>query len=165
SEHRVETVLYGDGSRPGLFEEADGGTLLLDELGELGNAVQAKLLTALADSTEDGTSHPRQYDVRLIASTVHDVHQLVHAGRFRGDLYSRLAGYVAELPPLRARREDLGLLCRSFIRSMQQDGRPTRITTNAFRRVLGRAWPFNVRQLAQTLTTASLLASGDGTIT
>jgi hypothetical protein len=167
SETRVEALLFGGKGRPGLFEEANGGTLMLDELGELSPPVQAKLLSALIEgrAARVGEDAARNFDVRLVASTLHDLNQMVEAGSFRPDLYSRLAGFVAELPPLRARREDLGLLCRTFVRLLQREGRPTRITSNAFRRILGRAWPFNVRQLTQTLTTASLLASGDGTIT
>jgi len=165
SEHRVESLLFGDGERPGLFEQADGGTLMLDELGELSNAVQSKLLSVLTDSRAATGPGKDAFDVRLIATTLQDLGQRVEAGGFRPDLYSRLAGFVAELPPVRARREDLGLLCRTFIANLQRDGRPTRLTSNAFRRILGRAWPFNVRQLTQTMTTASLLASGDGTIT
>lgn len=165
SENRVEALLFGDGDRPGLFEQADGGTLMLDELGELSSAVQSKLLSVLTDSRATTGTGRDAFDVRLVATTLQDLGQRVEAGGFRPDLYSRLAGFVAELPPLRARREDLGLLCRTFIANLQRDGRPTRLTSNAFRRILGRAWPFNVRQLTQTMTTASLLASGDGTIT
>lgn len=167
SEHRVETLLFGDSGQPGLFEQANDGTLMLDELAELSPAVQAKLLLALTEgrAARVGEQDSRCFDVRLIASTLHDLSRMVESGSFRPDLYSRLAGFVAELPPLRARREDVGLLCRTFVTSLQQAGRPTRITSNAFRRILARAWPFNVRQLTQTLTTASLLASGDGTIT
>ena len=167
SENRVEALLFGEGDRPGLFEQADGGTLMLDELGELSGPVQSKLLSVLTDSRSGGATGPGRgkLDVRIVASTLQDLSQRVEAGDFRPDLYSRLAGFVAELPPVRARREDLGLLCRAFIQNLQRDGRPTRLTSNAFRRILGRAWPFNVRQLTQTMTTASLLASGDGTIT
>ncbi len=165
SEHRVEALLFGDNERPGLFEQADGGTLMLDELGELAGPVQSKLLAVLTDSRASTGSKRGALDVRLIASTLQDLSQRVESGDFRPDLYSRVAGFVAELPPVRARREDLGLLCRTFIQNLQREGRPTRLTSNAFRRILGRAWPFNVRQLTQTMTTASLLASGDGTIT
>lgn len=165
SENRVESLLFGEGDRPGLFAEADGGSLMLDELGALSNAVQSKLLTALTDGHASGAREGDSFDVRLISSTLQDLGQRVENGSFRPDLYSRLAGFVAEIPPVRARREDLGLLCRTFVRALQRDGRPTRLTSNAFRRILGRAWPFNVRQLTQTITTTSLLASGDGTIT
>ena len=167
SEARVENALFGDTKSPGLFEQATGGTLMLDELGELSPSVQSKLLSALTEgrAARVGEKDARSFDVRLIASTLHDLSASVDAGTFRPDLYSRLAGFVAELPPLRSRREDLGLLCRHFVGQLQKEGRPSRITSNAFRRILSRAWPFNVRQLNQALATAGLLASGDGTIT
>lgn len=167
SADRVEAVLFGGPNHSGLFEQADRGTLMLDELGELSQLVQGKLLSALAEgrAARAGEQDKRRFDVRLICATQHDLTRMVDTGSFRGDLYSRLAGYVAELPPLRARREDIGLLTRRFVEELHREGRPVRITSNAFRRMMMRAWPFNVRQLWQTLTTASLLASGDGTIT
>jgi transcriptional regulator with PAS, ATPase and Fis domain len=167
SEDRVESLLFGGPEGPGLFEHAEGGTLLLDELGELSPAVQNKLRSALTEgrAARVGEHTTRRFDVRLVASTIRDLNHMVENGSFRPDLYSRIAGFVAELPPLRARREDLGLLCHTFVGALQRGGRPTRLTTNAFRRILGWVWPFNVRQLSQTLTTVSLLASGDGTIT
>ena len=168
SPDRVEGVLFGGPTAGrGLFEQANGGTLLLEELGELSPSVQGKLLSALADgrAAPVGGEESRTFDVRLICSTMHDLPRMVEEGRFRSDLYSRLAGYVAELPPLRARREDMGLLCKHLMAKMAEDGRPVRLTTNAFRRMLIRPWAFNIRQLAQTLTTTSLLSSGDGTIT
>jgi len=167
SESRLELALFGEDGRPGLFEEADGGTLLLDELGELSPSVQAKLLVALIEgrASRKGEAATRTFDVRLVASTLHDLQRLVEDGRFRPDLFSRLSGFVAELPPLRSRREDIGMLARAFVQDMQREGRPTRLTSNAFRRLLRGAWPFNVRQLRQSLNTAALLASGDGTIT
>ncbi len=167
SPDRVEAVLFGDDKSPGLFEKADRGTLMLDEMGELSQLVQGKLLSALSEgrAARVGEQDARRFDVRLLCGTMHDLGRMVESGRFRADLYSRLAGYVAELPPVRARREDLGLLVRRIITDLHGEGRRVRVTTNAFRRVLLRAWPFNVRQLRQTLTTASLLTSGDGTIT
>jgi transcriptional regulator with PAS, ATPase and Fis domain len=167
SETRVESALFGEDGKPGLFEEADGGTLLLDELGELSASVQGKLLVALTEgrATRRGEQSARSFDVRLIASTLHDLQRMVESGRFRPDLFSRLSGFVAELPPLRSRREDIGMLVRAFVQELQREGRPTRLTSNAFRRLLRCAWPFNVRQLRQTLGTAALLASGDGTLT
>ena len=104
SEHRVETLLFGDGERPGLFEQADGGTLMLDELGELSSAVQSKLLSVLTDSRAATGPGRSAFDVRLVATTLQDLGQRVESGGFRPDLYSRLAGFVAELPPLRAER-------------------------------------------------------------
>ncbi|MBX7083515.1 MAG: sigma 54-interacting transcriptional regulator [Nannocystaceae bacterium] len=168
SDARLEQVLFGEPGRRGLFEEADGGTLFLDELAELSGRVQAKLLVALTEGRAGRVgeeSMPRSFDVRIVASTLHDLSRMVEDGRFRPDLYSRIAGFVAELPPLRSRREDMGLLVRAFVQDLQREGRPTRITSNAFRRLLRGAWPFNVRQLRQTLSTAALLASGDGTLT
>jgi DNA-binding NtrC family response regulator len=164
---RVEEVLFGGTDRPGLFEQANGGTLLLEELGELSTAVQGKLLSALTEgrAARVGEKESRSFDVRLICSTMHDLARMVEDGHFRADLFSRLAGYVAELPPLRARREDMGLLCRTLITKLAREGRAVRLTTNAFRRMLLRAWPFNIRQVEQTLATTSLLSSGDGTIT
>jgi transcriptional regulator with PAS, ATPase and Fis domain len=167
SEDRVETLLFGNAEVPGLFEQANGGTLMLDELAELSPPVQNKLRSALTEgrAARVGEETKRAFDVRLVASTLRDLSQMVESGAFRPDLYSRLAGFVAELPPLRGRREDLGLLCRACMEVLHREGRPTRLTTNAFRRILGRAWPFNVRQLEQSINTVSLLASGDGTIT
>ena len=168
SEARLEQVLFGEHGRPGLFEEANGGTLFLDELAELSPRVQAKLLVALTEGRAGRVGDEltqRSFDVRIIASTLQDLSRMVEEGRFRPELYSRIAGFVAELPPLRSRREDLGLLVRAFVQDLQREGRPTRITSNAFRRLLRCAWPFNVRQLRQTLSTAALLASGDGTLT
>lgn len=167
SPDRVEEVLFGGDGTAGLFEKADRGTLMLDELGELSQLVQGKLLSALSEgrAARVGEDDERSFDVRLVCGTLHDLAHMVDEGGFRSDLYSRLAGYVAELPPLRSRGEDLGLLVRRVILELHGEGRPIRITTNAFRRILVRPWPFNVRQLRQTLTTASLLASGDGTIT
>ncbi|MCH9681842.1 MAG: sigma 54-interacting transcriptional regulator, partial [Deltaproteobacteria bacterium] len=149
SDHRVEEVLFGGASTPGLFEQANNGTLMLDELGELSPTVQGKLLSALTEgrAARVGEQDTRSFDVRLVCATLHDLSRMVESGRFRADLYSRLAGFVGELPPLRARREDLGLLTRAVIRDLQREGRPVRITSNAFRRMLMRAWPFNIRQL------------------
>lgn len=169
SDDRVESVLFGGPDSPGLFEKADGGTLMLEELGELSPTVQGKLLSALTEGRAarvgDEEEDARRFDVRLVCATLHDLPRMVESGRFRADLYSRLAGFVAELPPLRARREDMGLLTRTIVHDLQREGRPVRITSNAFRRMLLRAWPFNIRQLRQSLATASLLSSGDGTIT
>ena len=164
SENRVESLLFGQQGKPGLLSEARGGTLMLDELSELSPSVQSKLRSALTDGqVGDGASD--ELDVRLIATSLRALGPMVESGQFRPDLYSRLNGFVAELPPLRARREDMGLLCRGLVQALQREGRPTRLTANAFRRVLSRAWPFNVRQLRQATNTAALLASGDGTIT
>lgn len=154
SEARLEARLFGTPGQPGLIEEARGGTLLLDEVGDLSLDAQTKLRTALSDPEGVGSSN-----VRPIAASIRDLSAMVEQGSFLPDLYSRLAGYVADVPPLRQRREDLGLLCRRFLAF---DGRqdPRRMTTHAFRQVLARTWPFNVRQLIQTLSSAELIATG-----
>ena len=149
----------------GIFEQADDGTLFLDELGELTPTVQSKLLAALTERrvTRVGEPVSRHFDVRVICSTLQDVHGLVQAGRFRPDLYSRLAGYEAVLPPLRARREDLGVLTRHMTTARTRA--TSRVATRAFRRILSYGWPYNVRELKQTLATASILAGSGGEIT
>jgi len=171
---RVESLLFGhrrgafpgaEEDQPGLFEEADGGTLLMDDLGELSPEVQAKLLRAIDERQVNriGEDAPRRFDVRVICTTLHDVHAMVQSERFRPDLYARLAGFEVELPPLRDRRGDLGLLTRFLMRA--QGGDRTRLATRAFRRLLSHRWPFNVRELAQTLATATILAGEEGEIT
>lgn len=166
SDQRIDSILFGsaDEDRPGIFEQADGGTLFFDELGELSPVAQTKLHAALAEGRVQrvGGQTPRSFDVRVICSTLHDIRALVEAGKFRPDLYSRLAGFAATLPPLRRRREDLGVLTR--VASTSRANGQVRIATRAFRRILSHSWPFNVRELHQTLATASILAGTGGEI-
>jgi hypothetical protein len=163
SDERVDAILFGrSDDQPGLFEQAEGGTLFLDELGELSPAAQAKLHAALAEGRvmRVGDTQARNFDVRVICSTLHDVSAMVDAGKFRPDLYSRIAGFSATLPPLRQRREDLGVLTRV----VTSRNASIKIATRAFRRILLHSWPFNVRELHQTLGTASILAGQNGEI-
>jgi transcriptional regulator with PAS, ATPase and Fis domain len=173
SDVRVDAALLGykkgafpgaEEDQPGLFEAANGGTLFFDELGELSGTVQSKLLAALTESQTMrlGETQPRKFEVRTICASLHDVHSMVLGGTFRPDLYSRLAGFQAELPPLRSRREDLGVLTKALCRNR---GMPVRVSTRAFRRILAYDWPYNVRELEQTIATASILAGSDGEIT
>lgn len=173
SDERIDSILFGhkrgafpgaEEDRPGIFEQADKGTLFFDELGELSPAAQTKLHAALAEGRvmRVGEEQPRKFDVRVICSTLHEVRALVEAGKFRPDLYSRLAGFAATLPPLRRRREDLGVLTNAVYRS--RAGAQVKIATRAFRRILSHSWPFNVRELHQTLATASILAGTNGEI-
>jgi DNA-binding NtrC family response regulator len=164
SDERVDGILFGrSDEQPGIFEQAEGGTLFLDELGELSPAAQAKLHAALAEGRvmRVGEDQPRTFNVRVICSTLHDVALMVDAGKFRPDLYSRIAGFSATLPPLRQRREDLGVLTRVVTTSKAAT---IKIATRAFRRILSHSWPFNVRELHQTLGTASILAGTNGEI-
>jgi DNA-binding NtrC family response regulator len=173
SDERIDSILFGhrrgafpgaDEDRPGIFEQADQGTLFFDELGELSPSAQTKLHAALAEGRvmRVGEDQPRKFDVRVICSTLHEIRALVEAGKFRPDLYSRLAGFAATLPPLRRRREDLGVLTNAVYRS--RAGTQVKIATRAFRRILSHSWPFNVRELHQTLATASILAGTNGEI-
>jgi len=165
SEERLEARLFGEVGKPGLLEEAHRGTLLLDELSDLSLTAQAKLRTVLSERLGEG-EHGRQLacDVRLMATTRHDLARRVDSGAFRPDLYARLAGTVVELPPLRARREDMGLLVRALIERLERGGPSIHLTTNGYRRLLIAAWPFNIRQLAQTLRSAMLLSGAGGTV-
>ncbi len=173
SDEQADKILFGysksavpgaTSDHQGIFEQADDGTLFLDELGELSPTVQSKLLAALTERrvTRVGEPVSRHFDVRVICSTLQDVHALVQEGRFRPDLYSRLAGYEAVLPPLRARREDLGVLTRHMTAARTRA--TSRVATRAFRRILSYGWPYNVRELKQTLATASILAGSGGEI-
>lgn len=152
----VEARLFGHekgaftgavGARAGIFEEASGGTLLIDEIGDLDVALQAKLLRAV-ESREvqrlGGTQWLRA-DVRIIAATRRDLEREIQAGRFRDDLYYRLAVARIELPPLRRRRGDIALLARHFWTTLVKDG--TEPPDDFLERLGAYAWPGNVREL------------------
>jgi DNA-binding NtrC family response regulator len=149
----------------GLLESADGGTVLLDEIGELPPSVQAKLLRVLENGEVQrlGSLEPRRVDVRLIAATHRDLRQDIRTGRFRGDLYYRLNVAEISLPPLQRRREDIPYLTAAFIRSFaQRFGKPIVGLTLAAERLLNEApWEGNVRQLRNVLERACILADGE----
>jgi len=152
-------------NKAGLFEVADGGTVFLDEVGELPAAVQAKLLRVLEEGEVQrvGSLEPRKVDVRLIAATNRDLRAEVSAGRFRQDLYYRLNIVEIRLPPLRERREDVPYLTAAFIRSFSQRfAKPLVGLTPGAERMLGEArWDGNVRQLRNVIERACILAEGD----
>ena len=125
TESLVETELFGhekgaytgaDKARAGLFETADEGTLFLDEVAEMSQAAQAKLLRVLADGEFQrvGSNLTRRVDVRVIAATHRNLREYVQKGLFREDLYYRLAVVPIHLPPLRERKEDIGVLCQAL---------------------------------------------------
>jgi hypothetical protein len=153
-------LVMGEAGRPGLLQEATGGTVYVDELGALERDAQTKLgaLLSYADEDEGGRG-----DLRIVASSSRDLRELVDDGKFRADLYARLAHYETRLPPLRERREDLGLLVRAL--AARGRARPLKLETGAFRRILGHAWPFNVRELRQALGAVAALTDEDGVIT
>ena len=163
----VESELFGHvagaftgASKPseGLFVAAEGGTIFLDEIGEMPAAVQPKLLRALAtgEIRPVGGSRERRVDVRVVAATNRDLAAEVEAERFRGDLYARLAGWTIDVPPLRARREDVLRLATMFLR---RHDAPTVIEPDAAEALLLHRWPFNVRELEQLCGAAAVRAA------
>ncbi|EYF06095.1 sigma-54-dependent Fis family transcriptional regulator [Chondromyces apiculatus] len=150
--------------RPGLFEAAQGGTLLLDEVGELPVGVQAKLLRALQarEVRRLGENRVRPVDVRLVAATNRDLHVEVEAGRFRQDLYYRLKVIELRIPPLRERREDILPLARALLaQAGDRMKRPAlRLSPAAADRLVRHRWPGNVRELENAMERAAALAEG-----
>ncbi len=137
--------------RLGRFEQADGGTLFLDEIGEIDPATQVKLLRILSERTLErvGSNSPIKVDVRVVAATNKNLKELVAKGTFREDLYFRLNVVKVEMPPLRARREDVMLLANSFlIEFAKENDRPVKpLTDEAQELLLKYSWPGNVREL------------------
>ena len=147
--------------KPGLFEEADGGTLFLDEVGELPHGLQAKLLRALQESEirRVGDSTSIKIDVRLVAATLRDLAAEVKAGRFRDDLYYRLAVLPVPVPPLRDRPEDVPILVDHFTaRFAERHGKSARFEGDAVAALATRTWPGNVRELENVVERTLVLA-------
>jgi len=163
-EHLLESELFGfekgaftgaTSAKPGRFEQADGGTLVLDEIGELPLALQGKLLRAIQERTVDrlGGSRPIAVDVRIIALTNRDLATEVKEGRFREDLYYRLNVIPLRLPPLRERIADLNLLALHFAERYSRDNdRTTPKLAPSFQAALTRhPWPGNIRELENAI--------------
>ncbi len=170
----IESELYGHekGSftgaverRPGKFELAAGGTLFLDEIGELPLDLQAKLLRVLQEREIDrvGGTRPMPVDVRIVAATNADLGRSVEDGRFRRDLYYRLAVVPIGLPPLREREGDVVLLARHFVAKYgeQLKGRHLALAKDAEPLLLGHGWPGNVRELQNVVQRALLKLAGN----
>ncbi|HRF00649.1 MAG TPA: sigma-54 dependent transcriptional regulator [Pirellulaceae bacterium] len=151
--------------RPGRFETAHAGTLLLDEIGELSQAGQAALLRVLEEGlvTRVGGRAARPIDVRIVAATNRNPTERIASGDFRADLYYRLAGAAVVMPPLRERKEDLPLLTEHLLaRFAARERLPLRRPSpEAAARLVEHDWPGNVRELAGVLQQACCLASGD----
>jgi DNA-binding NtrC family response regulator len=148
-----------DRAKPGVFEAARGGILFLDEIGELPLAQQPVLLRVL-DSGQVrrlGTSRLRSVDVRVVAATNRNVLELVKRGRFRQDLYYRLAEGFVWLPPLRERADDIGLLLEHFLTRFPKTMAATTPPGNILRQLLSHRWPGNVRELRNTVRRAAAL--------
>jgi DNA-binding NtrC family response regulator len=150
--------------RAGCFELAEGGTLLLDEIGEMPMATQAKLLRVLEDRRlrRLGSKQEIAVNVRVLAATNRPPAEAVAAGQLRGDLYYRLNVFHLHLPPLREHKEDLPALCAALLRQLnQRHGRAvTEIAPEVLRQFAAYRWPGNVRELRNTLERAVILALG-----
>jgi DNA-binding NtrC family response regulator len=150
--------------RKGRFELADGSSIFLDEIGDLSPKAQVSLLRVLQarEFERVGGSRTLKVDVRVICATNRDLEVLMAQGRFRADLYYRLKGVMLELPPLRARLEDLPLLAQAFLdRLTAERGDPVRRLTDASLQLLARHdWPGNVRELENVVSTAAIFAEG-----
>jgi DNA-binding NtrC family response regulator len=173
-ESLCESELYGHvrgaftgavASRPGRFELARGGTVFLDEIANMSPAMQAKLLRVVQERevVPVGGSEPIRVDVRVIAATHHDLEADVREGRFREDLFYRLSVVQIDIPPLRARKEDIPLLAEGLLQRLSRRKLlpAKRITPEATAAMLRYDWPGNVRELENHLERAMVLARGD----
>jgi DNA-binding NtrC family response regulator len=172
TETLLESELFGHvkgsftgatGDKRGLFEEASGGTIFLDEIGETSAAVQVKLLRVLQEGEirRVGSPRPIRVDVRVLAATNRNLEREVEEGRFREDLYYRLSVVMMRVPPLRERVEDLPLLAANALRQARDAGaRATTISEEALGTLCRYDWPGNVRELENTIAHAALYARG-----
>ncbi len=145
----------------GLFRAARGGTLLLDEVGEIPLALQPTLLRVLEtwEVRPVGSSRDVAVDVRVVAASNRELVTLVQRGLFRADLYARLAQWIVRIPPLRDRREDIPALCRALLARLGAKGRP--LTPDLEESLLVHPWPLNVRGLSNVLSTAAIATPAD----
>ncbi len=173
NENLLESELFGHvkgaftgalKDRRGRFQEAHGGTLLLDEIGDVSPTVQVKLLRVIEQREIErvGDSAPIKVDVRLLCATHRDLKAMVEDGRFRADLYFRLAVFPLRVPPLREHAEDLPALADAFFERLEARGgtRPRGLSAAALARLLSYPWPGNVRELQNVLEFAALRAAG-----
>jgi DNA-binding NtrC family response regulator len=170
----VESELFGHvrgaftgatDKRMGRFEQADGGTLFIDEIGDFEIGLQSKLLRVLETLTLTpvGGHEDRKVDVRVLAATRQDLRKMVAAGTFREDLYYRLNVVTINLPPLRQRPDDIPLLIEHFLKTMnaKSHGPPKRVSPDVMRKLLSYRWPGNVRELSHALERMMVLAETD----
>jgi two-component system nitrogen regulation response regulator NtrX len=170
----IESELFGHikgsftgavADRAGKFEQAHGGSLFLDEVGDMSLAAQAKVLRALEQGviTRVGSSRSIQVDVRVIAATNKDLESEIREGNFREDLFYRLNVVPIQIPALRERREDIPMLVKHFIGLLERTDRiaPREISRGALERLQGLEWAGNVRELRNTVERLLILSSGD----
>jgi two-component system nitrogen regulation response regulator NtrX len=146
---------------PGKFVLADGGTIFLDEIGDLPLPCQAKLLRVLETGEVEtlGTSQPRQVDVRVVCATNQDLNRLIAQGRFRQDLYYRVSVFAIEVPPLAARTDDIPLLVGEFLKRFDPSGR-TGFTPASIAFLGTQTYPGNIRQLKNLIERLTILCAG-----
>jgi two-component system, NtrC family, response regulator AtoC len=149
-------------AKPGLIELADGGTLLLDEIGDMEPDSQVKLLRVLETGTffRVGGTRPRRVDIRLVAATNRDLAAAMKSGQFREDLFYRINTITLMLPPLRDRREDVGMLAQHFLDTNTTYGHK-RLNTPALAALEAYTWPGNVRELLHVIERGVILCKGD----
>ncbi len=161
--HERGAFTGADRAKPGLFEVANGGTIFLDEIGEVSPATQTKLLRVLDTSTfrHVGSTREIRVDVRILAATNRDVSVLVRQGLFREDLFYRLSTITVEIPPLRARGDDVSLLAQHFATMLNERfGSNKRISEAALQLLRQHSWPGNVRELLHVVEAALVLCEG-----
>jgi two-component system response regulator FlrC len=173
-EQMLEAILFGhekgaftgaQARSTGKFVQANGGTLLLDEISEMDLSLQAKLLRVLQEREVEplGASKPIALDVRVLATSNRDLEQTVRDGKFREDLYYRLSVFPLELPPLRERPGDVAALARQFV-AARCAGAPRMLSAGAIARLASHSWPGNVRELENVVQRALVLSEGEPTI-
>jgi two-component system response regulator AtoC len=172
-ENLLESELFGhvrgaftdaSGDKAGLFEQADGGTLLLDEIGEMPPALQVKLLRVLQEEEirRVGAAVTRKVNVRVVSATSRDLQADVRSGRFREDLFFRLNVFCITLPPLRERAEDIPRLVGSFVARLAAGSGTAalRCSPDAMRLLMGYAWPGNIRELENVIERGVIMSDG-----
>lgn len=151
-------------SKPGKFEQAEGGTVFLDEIGDVPPSIQVKLLRILQEREFErlGSNKTRQIDVRIVAATNVDLKAAIDEGSFREDLYYRLNVFPLTIPPLRERREDIPLLAVHFLRkfAVEQGSPVTAFSDSAIAKLMDYSWPGNVRELENVIERSIVLAGG-----
>jgi DNA-binding NtrC family response regulator len=151
-------------TKVGLLESTDGGTVFLDEIGEISSGLQAKLLRVLEERAviRVGSTKPRRINVRFVTATNRDLAARVQAGHFRSDLYYRISGLVIRIPPLRQRPSEIEPLARHFLRefSVRAGQSVPTVSASALGKLLAHNWPGNVRELRNVMERATLLVTG-----